>query len=306
MTSLVTDSIHHLSSPDESTRWNAAEEMSELRDPDAIPALVIALGDRSAAVRESVINALTAIGGEETAIALIPLLASEDPPSRNAACEILRKIGSDAAGPLQQAVLTGGRDVRLFAIDILALAGGPGLLEILSTAIADPDSNVATSAATALGQTGGADSAFALVAARSADPWVRCAVAESLGRIGGSVARRALVASLSDPEDSVRHIAAQSLGDCGDVDSVSPLILASGDTNPLVATTALEAIDRVTERLTPHEIIGIRGRVALDPIREILNSDDRASHPQALRVLERMLAGDSSGGFKLEHSGGGL
>lgn len=58
--------IFQLNDPYEAAR-RAAEDLGELRDATAVPALVAALGDPPADVREAVIEALAAVGGTETA-----------------------------------------------------------------------------------------------------------------------------------------------------------------------------------------------------------------------------------------------
>jgi HEAT repeat protein len=290
----VNDLIRDLANPDEGVRGGAAAALAGRTDPAAVPARVAALGDPSGAVRGAVVAALAVVGGTGTAAAVARVLGSEDPPTRNAACQALYHIGLAAVGPLSDAVAAGPRDVRLFALDVLALIAGHGAGAVIAAAARDPDPNVAAAAVTALGNVGGPEVVPALTAALADDPWVRCAVATSLGRIGGAEATAALAGLLADADETVAYTAAQALGACGRADAVAPLAVAAGHPEPMVAGAALDALDRVTDRLTPLAAARLRERVSFDPVFALLSADDRAVQYQALCVLGRVGGGDAA------------
>ena len=174
--------IEGLADADETTRRHSAEDLADFRDPAASKWLAATLGDPSAAVRETVVDALVTIGGEETAAEIIPFMASDDPACRNAACESLRRIGPKAAGPLGRAIEGGDRDVRIFSLDILSEIGGTAAIAGIARVLENPDPNLAAAAALALGKIGSEEAVASLTARPSPEPWVRCAIAESRSR----------------------------------------------------------------------------------------------------------------------------
>ncbi len=246
--------IEGLADADETTRRHSAEDLADFRDPAASKWLAATLGDPSAAVRETVVDALVTIGGEETAAEIIPFMASDDPACRNAACESLRRIGPKAAGPLGRAIEGGDRDVRIFSLDILSEIGGTAAIAGIARVLENPDPNLAAAAALALGKIGSEEAVASLTARPSPEPWVRCAIAESLGRIGGDRANKGLLVLLADPDDTVCYSAVRALGECGDQSAILPLAEMLDKRDLILVATATESLERVASRLTLEEI----------------------------------------------------
>ncbi|MCC9600698.1 HEAT repeat domain-containing protein [Stieleria sp. JC731] len=192
-----------LESEDEATCRRAIEDLGEARSVAAITPLVALIESPSSAMRELIVDALVSIGGVKTINAVIPLLNSEEPSIRNAACEILYRIGDESIDPLEQLLKHESKDVRKFAIDILSMIGNPNSEEALINALDDDDSNVAAAAAEALGEIRGTKSVDKLISsigAADSHAWMQCSVAKSLGQIGGDTAVNTLI-QLTKQED---------------------------------------------------------------------------------------------------------
>lgn len=119
MEAKLSEIITALSSSDESDRIYAIEDLQEVTDPEIIPYLITALQDRSVRVREAVVDVLINMGGPVVAEATAALLNSEDVPLRNAAIEILEKLGCSALDVLEKYMHSPSADVRKFTIDTI-------------------------------------------------------------------------------------------------------------------------------------------------------------------------------------------
>src|ERR1017187_6539793 len=103
--------IEQLSSSDPAPRRFAAEDLGDLHDAGAVPALVVAVGDPEVAVREAAADALIAIGGQAVCENVAPLLEAEDVAVRNYAIEVLEGVGPEAIGVLVAACNSASPDV---------------------------------------------------------------------------------------------------------------------------------------------------------------------------------------------------
>ena len=85
-----------MKSDDSSDRRMAASMLAEVgNDPEAIERLVELLKDTNGGVRDASQSALMFLGGRYTVEKVVPFVAEIDPGLRNAAIDILRKIGDD-------------------------------------------------------------------------------------------------------------------------------------------------------------------------------------------------------------------
>jgi HEAT repeat protein len=188
----------------------------------AVPALITALGDKECAVRQGAANALGQLGpaAAETVPALITALGDPDAESREKAAWVLKQIGPAAAKAV------------------------PALI----TALGDDDKDVRWYAGTALGRTGpaAAEAVPALITALGkidAEEGSRWSAVEILGRIGPAAAEAvpALIIALGDADYYVRGSAAKALGRIGPA-AVPALIIALGDADAGVRQRAAEAL----------------------------------------------------------------
>jgi HEAT repeat protein len=100
------------------------EALGKLGDPQAVPALIQALGDSDSAVRAAAAEALGAIGDPQAVPALIQALGDSDCDVRRAAAEALGKLGDPQAVPPLSVWAHAGEDA---ARDALQTLGHPML-----------------------------------------------------------------------------------------------------------------------------------------------------------------------------------
>jgi len=197
----------------------------------AVPALVQALGDSSAAVRRLACYALGALGDATAVPALVEALGDGDRDVRRAACVALGRVGDATAVPaLVEALGDGDSDVRRASCEALVRIRDAQAVPALIQALGDGDWYVRRVACEALGAIGDATAVPALVEAlRDDDRDVRRVACEALGAIGDATAVPALVEALRDGARDVRRAACEALGAIGDATAVPALIKALGD-----------------------------------------------------------------------------
>jgi HEAT repeat protein len=195
MTDRRDELIEQLASPDPAARRYAAEDLGDLHDAQAVPALLEAVKDPEVAVREAAVEALVAIGGPALCEHVAPFLESEDVALRNYTIEILERVGPESIDVLVAACNSTSPDVRKFALDILGkVARGCDAewLEAVAALLSDVNPNVAGSAAEALGLIGDPHATPYLAKHLGDPPWMQLCVFSALSRIGGEMALKAL------------------------------------------------------------------------------------------------------------------
>ncbi len=283
--------IQDLSNGDEATRRFAIEDLGDLRDARGIPPLVELLSNASAGIRERVVDSLSSIGkveGEAVVLAMLPALRSEDTPLRNAACEVLRNVGEPSVTHLGKLLGDDDKDVRKFAVDVLALIASPSAGETLTKALDDMNINVAAAAAEALGQIRCGPAVEALTASLQANNWVRCSVARSLGQIGGPEALRSLNNLVGDEDEMVAFTAVQALGDAGDMSSLQYLLYLLEHTNPMIASASFGAVERIFDRTDSSQWRELCGQVPLEPLMKLIGNSDADMRRSAARLLGKV------------------
>ena len=203
-----------LASPDVGKRRSAVDALS-LGDERAIYPLIKALRDSHPGVQDAAMHSLISIGGEVVAWMVLPLLR-EDPFLRNAAMVILKEIGTEAVSHLPPLLKDKDDDVRKFAIELIADAGGRHLEKELCERLSDDKNpNVRAAAAKALGTLLCRDALPNLVAALKDIEWVRFTTLEALSGMREDAAVEPILALLSDPSLAIRHTAIEALGEIG-------------------------------------------------------------------------------------------
>lgn len=206
--------LKNLSSPDVSKRRSAAEALAD-GDERAIYPLIRALRDAHPGVQDAATRSLIAIGGEVTAWMVLPLLR-EEAFFRNTAMVILKEIGAAAVHHLPPLLRDKDDDVRKFAIELIADAGGRQYADKLIERLADdPNPNVRGAAAKALGDLGCREALPQLVEALKDMEWVRFTVLEALRRLGDEEVVEPILSLLSDPSPATRRAAIETLGAIG-------------------------------------------------------------------------------------------
>jgi HEAT repeat protein len=166
--------------------------------------------------------------------------------------------------------------LREKAIGVLALIKPDNIIDSLINDLADKESDVRLSAASALGGIGSEEAVDPLISALSSDKEsdVRSRAASALGGIGSEKAVDPLISALSSDKDrDVRGRAASALGVLGSEKAVEPLISALTTTKesgaPLQKAFALgeigseKAVEPLISALTTTKESGARSWVAI-------------------------------------------
>lgn len=203
-----------------------AYEAGNAKLESAIPLLVKKLVEiRSTGVQEAVDNALRKIGGKHVVEAVVPLLRSEDPPVRNTAMDILRKVGKSDVLSLAILMEDEDVDIRIFASDILGATGSAVAVSLLAEALLkDPEVNVRYQAAVSLGELAYPEAADALNHALDDEEWVKFAVIEALTKIKSESSVGAMIKALRSSSDLVAANIVEAIGEMGYIKAAPMLI----------------------------------------------------------------------------------
>jgi HEAT repeat protein len=226
-----------LTSPEVEERRDAVMRLGALRRPEASRAALPALNDALSIVRATATGAVQWLPGEESAVALIPLLNDKDEFVRQEAAYALGRTGSrTAVAPLIERLSTDKKDgVRGAAAVALGQLGDESAVVPLANVLAPETTPRGTRKAR---NSRVKENVFILRAA-----------AVSLGQIASRAGLPALIAALEDDTmvNDVRREAARSLGLIGDQAAEPALRKALVSADAHLARTAFEALRRISD-----------------------------------------------------------
>ena len=181
----ITVSPEDLLHTDPEIRRRAAQTVCS---EDAVSTLIDALqSENNPGVRAAMFNALRDISGPSVAVALTPLLGSEDTDIRNGAVAVMKTLGTGVGDIMPELLSRSDSDIRIMAIDILQDLGHPSAPEWLENVLKqDPHANVVGAAIDRMVEIGTIDHCDALrdAARRFADdPFIAFAAAEAIKAI---------------------------------------------------------------------------------------------------------------------------
>ncbi len=253
---VISELIDQLGSERPSQRWEAAEALGLLSDPESVPALIGRLRDPHAFVRWAAAQSLGQIGSHRAIPLLLPLLKATDPLVRRGAIDALAHMDAPAVRQaLRVALHDSNSSVRRSAIEAIAHLGDPEAVDALTTAL-EPGNDfwVRYSAAEALGAIGNQRAAAPLMeAARDRQILIRRAAVRSLGMLRASQAIPVLIQALKDSDAQVRLHAAEGLGRIGHEGVIVHLQGVTADGASVfgrsVAQAAQDAIMAIEQRI---------------------------------------------------------
>lgn len=253
-------------SEDPSLRREAAAMLAGLGGDDALVGLELLLRDRNSGVRDAAQTSIVMLGGRAAVRRMIPLLTAEDAGLRNAAIDILRKIGMDAPDILHDTAKDANDNVRLFVLDILGSVGSPESLGTLIEGLCDANPNVRNAAVISLGELESKESFEHLKGLINDEEWIRFSVIEALARIPHEGVVPFLLDELSRRSDDEITMCAilETLGKIGSPDSVRPLIGMLEKADEYVEVSIAQTLLRIMSdndvlRLSQPEKTLIRG-----------------------------------------------
>ena len=235
-----------LQSEDQADQREGAFLARDMKLVEAVPCLVELLQSSSIGVQEASDMALRKIGGAKSVNALIPLLASDSPPVRNLAMDILRHIGHQDMDALLGLLKNEDPDLRIFAADILGstrsyLAVTP-LCELL---LKDPEVNVRYQAAVSLGDLGRSGATECLNRAFMDEEWVQYAVVEALSKLRDESSVKVLIQALSNSSELVCSMIVDALGEMGNIKSVPMLLKRMEDSPAALRNKIVKAVIKI-------------------------------------------------------------
>jgi HEAT repeat protein len=287
-----------LNSPDEEVRLQGLRDLASCDAKEGLDLIFKAFGDESWRVRkESIELYLTLPISRELICEIIELLhAEENAGLRNAAIEILTRMGRVSVPMLLGQARCPDQDVRKFIIDILGDIADPEAVSVLIAGLDDEDSNVRAAAAENLGKLKTAEAVPNLLKAmHQQDLLLQFTILDALSRIAAPV-------SLSDllpykDEKLLRKALIDCLGRAGDVSAVNELVAALTDPMRNVREAAILALVNIHMRY-PEEVVHKLSQFEKGPARVAVAGylDDEFNEPlkrATVRVLGWLGAVDS-------------
>jgi|GEM_PF-263419 FOG: HEAT repeat len=273
----------------EGARWAGRERVRE-----AIPGLVENLSSSNVGVQEACDRALRKIGGAEVVIAVIPLLQSDEAPTRNLSMDILRALGKSSIDSVVALLSDNDVDLRIFAADILGSIKSPRVIGPLGQALLrDPEVNVRYQAAVSLGEVGSHEAAVFLNQALNDEEWVQFSVIEALTKIRDESSVTAMIAALERSTDLIVSTIIDALGEMGNI-KAAPLLLRRLDSSP---TALCNKIVKAIIKILGGRSLSLLGNEIAEKLRgymEVALTDEDTEIQDAAIAGLAALGGDSA------------
>lgn len=237
-----------LQDPDPFERSAALDELSMTAAPEVVvEAAARLLADEDPGVREHAARLLTANASVDAAERIVPYIASGNITVRNLAGEVLIQMGEAAISALSPAVDDADKDVRKFAIDVLAELPAYDLIDQIAAHLDDEDGNVRLAVIDALGALHAVDYADEVRARYDRETLARPSIIEALGAFGRTDDLDLLERALSEDDPVVQFSAAEALA-TQEAPEVLDLLLRQVDAvNPMARSIVLDSIVNLCE-----------------------------------------------------------
>ncbi len=169
------------------------------------------LGDKDRGVRDAAAQFLILQGSESAAREIVHFITSDDITIRNLAGNTLVKIGAPAVRPLLPYLDSEDKNVRKFAVDVLAQLPAQEAIDAIASHLNDPDPNVVTAVVDALGMLNGRAYADELLACYDNAPYLRYNILSTLSGFGEDRFLPLFKKALDDEDPVVQLAAAEAL-----------------------------------------------------------------------------------------------
>ncbi|MET0388994.1 MAG: HEAT repeat domain-containing protein [Polyangiales bacterium] len=235
-----------MNSNDVEVRRDAVLAAGALREPDLSGLLMQALGDSDWRVREEAIHLVCDVAVEFGLLKplITGLCQGNNVGLRNAARDVLRRLGGAAAPSLVSSLTEVEPNDRKFIVEALACGGTEEAIDTLIDSVRGHDPVIAVAAMDALAQLGGLRVEAALrEKLRVGDTFEQAAALDALEHLAAAVQYDDLEPLLDDR--LLRRIALDALGRSGDVRAVPHLLAALSDRSSHVTRRALLGLYRL-------------------------------------------------------------
>ncbi len=284
----MTKILDMLQSTDEEVRLQA---LRQIRCEGSLPLATLfqVMGDASWRMRKEAVELFFSLpdAARHTPEVIAQLYAPDNAGLRNAAVDVLVRLGRMAVPTLVQELFCDDHDVRKFVLDILGAIGDVTTVPVLLKALKDPDANVRAAAAENLGKIG-SDAALSGLLDALSDPDIsfRFTILEALARIGAPVPVARMLPFLE--ERLLRQALFECFGDLGGCEALPVLVDGLTDSMPNVRRAALLALERFGRRF-PQELAAylpqLAGSAAADALAAFLADGKLEQQRAAIHLL---------------------
>lgn len=267
--------LERLLSPDPEVQRNAALEIAELGDRQAIGPLTKAFHTENWLVRGACVRAIVAIGGDAALQDFAQALHEGDARIRNAAVEIFRGMGRRAVEPLLKLLAETDPNVVRYSVELLGEIGDPGAVDaVLAAFERSTDENVRYQSLLTLGKLGNQKAIPAIRKGLFDSLWVQTAALEAAGMLEAEDLEEDLIGLIGKTEIWALPTVLDALGQVGTQGAIAPLYQFIV-TDEELAQLALRALARVAFR--PGVRVHFEGRERdniLGVARKAIGSED--------------------------------
>lgn len=278
-----------LASPQEEERLQGVRALADQGVEAHLRILLSCLGDGSWRVRKEASEVFLGWpGASQVSTDVVELLHAQDNAGlRNAAVEILTRLGWQAIPALLEEIQCNDSDVRKFVLDILGDIGDEMAIGAMIFSLNDPDQNVRNAAAENLGKLKAVSAVPALLASMgNADLWFRFTILAAIAQIGAPVAATELLHYREDP--LLRKAVFDCLGKIGGVEVVDVLsegLLDRMNNVRAAAALALMRVGRNQSVLVTKALQTMPQGSPGEALAELLNSNDPQVRMAAIQLL---------------------
>ncbi len=255
----------------------------------ALGPVLAALGDESWRVRKEAAELFLGLpNAGELAGQIVEFLHAHDNAGlRNAAVDILVRLGRPALPFLLEELTCPDQDVRKFVLDILGETGDEACFKPMIEALGDGDENVRAAAAENLGKLGFEEAVpFLLDAMADADLLFRFTILESLAQIGAALPVERLL--VYREQGLLRKALFDCFGRIGGLEVLSALVEGLCDEMRNVREAAAMALARLATQ-HPREVkkalVGHAGTATAESVANLLASADLVVQKGAVQIL---------------------
>lgn len=284
-----------MASADEDVRLEGLRSLGAANAEELLDLVFQGFGDASWRVRKEAADLFLQLPVRHELVGeIIELLhAEENAGLRNAAVDILVRMGRDAVPMLIEQARCPDHDVRKFIVDILGEIADPRAVPKLLEALDDEDSNVRASAAENLGKLRSAEAVPQLLEAmRHPDVLLRFTILDALGKIGVPVPISSLLPFRN--EQLLRKALIDCLGLVGDASAAPELLAGLVDPMRNVRDASLLSLVALADRYPEDVRILLADREIPSTVGAVVAYLDGSQSPALRQAAVRVLGWLSS------------
>lgn len=239
----------HLHTSDPSERRRALEILYDFHEDNrAIEEAARLLADEDRGVREAAARVLVLASDDKAASFAASYISSTNIAVRNIAGDSLVRMKSAAVAALIPYIDSSDKDVRKFAIDLLAqLPAAPEAVAKIAPHLSDPDANVVCASIDALGSLRAKGYLDGILALYDRFEYARPNIVNAIAKLGGKEKSDFFLEALSDEDPVVQLAAADALAGRKDRRTLDALINKVTEVSELARPVVLHSVVSLLE-----------------------------------------------------------